>query len=1106
MFSRSLVSAFLGIAFAFILLGCSGGSTPLTPDPNNSGDSSPSITREQTTLSNPHNPWGMWLVRIEAATGATEVIPLRSVMWHINAIPFLEKNHQSTIIFKDVVVDQAAVELNVGLLHPFPTLYQWSGFDVRGIFISDGSFNNFASNGDLVMSDVDEPRLVNADGWTRWWNPYEFPSNETILGHVDGLYGLKDSEIHFQNTLNPYKYFSDDLSQTEDFPQDLDFDRRGIFTAGSSIKYRHYSIDFGDTQNWYVFNYAVDACHMFDSSYDGYSTPSLSELPDPFFPIEANMPEAFAIEVEPSVNTLYWADDTHFGGDIVLDINIFDWQGIQSAHGIPGEIEEIRVESPALKGTEVITTANVTGSDPNYSTYIVELTNCHPDGLLNQEILVTVISNEGTYGVGYDEFDTTYNGNPSDKICAYYLYTPSVSPEIPTQDEILTVINPNGGEVLAAGTSHDIIWFSTGGIANVNIEYDAGSGWQTIQGGAPNTHSYSWNVPVGLASTTVKIRIYDASDIDPVDESDDFFSVDYVDVTFPNQSGDDFNVGVTGQLITWDTGGGTDVVANVEIEFSENGLSGPWNTLLGAGNLPNTGSWEWVPTLDDVTTNGRIKITDVDHSLINDTSDANFVVSELPTITVTSPNGGEVWVSGEQHDIIWSSTGPITFVNIYYSINGGSDWSPITTHANNNGVYENWDTSLIASADMLVQVCNEYLFVPLDNSDAVFAIDNIHVTCPNTASDDYIVGTAKNITWTTGTGPGGFIQNVHIEFSMTGESGTFSTLVGSTPNDGSCPWTPVIGDVTTLGRIRITDVDHPVYTDMSNADFEVFEKAELTLAEYRSWFTGGIKNYRGQQTSSMPAQSYYNGTITSWDFTSAPLFAAIGGIDMQVTFNNNVPRIAGAPSWGTDSLGMRTSINGPAGRRAWWVFRFNTGTNRLYNRGSSYYKDATFTDITWPGLCIDYIECDMTEQFGISTTNDIQFPLDEDSATTTLSGNGFLYWVNNDWLCSQYNDQWAVNYASGSEWNVLAYGDVTVPHSGGTTYPHCLLIKLKVNIGLPAQIVHTGQLLYQWIDCDTGLVVAFIWTHNEGNSTAGAPYTYGYTGNLVNQGIIAAYN
>jgi len=910
MYFRSLSAIILGLVTGALILGCAKSEGPVAPI---IPDTTVQQALDTDSGPNPHQLWGYFQIEIDAATSEANIIPLRNVMYHLNAIPFVEKNGHSIMQLKDIVIVDGSVELNVGLVHPFPGLYQWSGFDVHGIFISDASLDNFPTDGDIVMADVDEPRLLNPDGWMRWWNPDEFPLSHTILGYTDGVYGPKDSQVGFRATINPFKYYSDDLSLNATFPDDLDFDQRGLFLASSQANWRHYSIDFGAPANRYLFNYAIDASHRFADDYDGHSTPGYTQVPDPFFPIEANMPEAFAITIKDSLSTLYYEGPTSFGGDLILFFNVYDWQGMHRPGGIIEEIQTVQVESPDLTGNNIFEAVPVDGDDATYVTYMADMLNCYPKGLHNQEVLISVFSTEGAYEEGYDEYDTNFKGNAS--LAAYYVFQPLVSPEIPPQMTQIYLSSPNGGEVWETGSQHNITWTSIGDIDFVIIEFsqDGGDNWEIITEGTPNDGLYeNWDTSE-IASVEMLVRVSDANpDGDASDQSDELFAIEYIEVTYPNLSGDNFRIELPGQYIQWEIGSGTtEVVEYVDIEFSENNGSNysPLTNNIPAGN----GQWEWIPDYDDITDEGRIRITAVGSSGLSDESDEAF---------------------------------------------------------------------------------------------------------------------------------------------------------------------------------------------------EVFESIELTLDEYITWFTGGVRNFRGRYSTILSGMSmnYYNGTVTSWDFTTTPLSSYIGTSTFTVSFNTNPPLIAGAPSWGGTSYGFRTSISGTAGRRPWWVFRFDTTNELLYNRGTSYYQDATFDDLTLPGWCLDYIPCNMTETFTLSTSNDIQFPLDEDSGTTPIGGSGFLYWVNYDIYCSSYNDQWAVSYQTGSEFDVIAYGDVTVPHNGGTNYPHCLLTRLMLNIGPTTQIVHTGQLFYQWIDCDTGLVVAFMLTHNEGNSTVGIPYTTGYNGDQVMRGIIGAYD
>ena len=84
--------------------------------------------------------WGLWQIRINAKTSEAEVVPLRTAENHLDTIPFLEPNKHTTIMLSNVTINQASVECNVGLTHPFPGFYEWSGFDAQGIFIPDGSY------------------------------------------------------------------------------------------------------------------------------------------------------------------------------------------------------------------------------------------------------------------------------------------------------------------------------------------------------------------------------------------------------------------------------------------------------------------------------------------------------------------------------------------------------------------------------------------------------------------------------------------------------------------------------------------------------------------------------------------------------------------------------------------------------------------------------------------------------------------------------------------------------------------------------------------------------------------------------------------------------
>jgi len=90
----------------------------------------------------------------------------------------------------------------------------------------------------------------------------------------------------------------------------------------------------------------------------------------------------------------------------------------------------------------------------------------------------------------------------------------------------ITVTSPNGAEVLMDRSSHIITWLDSGIINVVTIEYsiDNGSTWRTIATCPASQHSYSWTAP-DTTSTTALVRISDAADAYPTDQSDAVFTL-----------------------------------------------------------------------------------------------------------------------------------------------------------------------------------------------------------------------------------------------------------------------------------------------------------------------------------------------------------------------------------------------------------------------------------------------------------------------------------------------------------------------------------------------------------------------------------------------------
>jgi hypothetical protein len=116
----------------------------------------------------------------------------------------------------------------------------------------------------------------------------------------------------------------------------------------------------------------------------------------------------------------------------------------------------------------------------------------------------------------------------------------------------------------------------------------------------------------------------------------------------------------------------------------------------------------------------------------------DFRVYELPqstvtpTLTVTSPDGGEIWVIGESKNVTWGSTGTVSNVNIDFSANNGVSWISIATNTANDGIHT-WTIPSTASTSCLVRIQDAVDGDPSDTSNSVFSIvSGETVTAPST--------------------------------------------------------------------------------------------------------------------------------------------------------------------------------------------------------------------------------------------------------------------------------------------------------------------------------------------------------------------------------------
>jgi hypothetical protein len=173
--------------------------------------------------------------------------------------------------------------------------------------------------------------------------------------------------------------------------------------------------------------------------------------------------------------------------------------------------------------------------------------------------------------------------------------------------------------------------------------------------------------------------------------------------------------------ITWTSVG---TVPNVKLEYSLDNFA---TSVAIISSTLNDGTHIWkVPNAPSANARARVMSTsDIDAF---DVSDSAFTIVR-GDISLTSPNGGERWVTGENHQITWQNvSGSIPKVNIAYSKdNFVSDIHTIVANLDNPAAPSsnsyNWEIPDDRSATVKVRISDVRDVTVNDISAANFAID-----------------------------------------------------------------------------------------------------------------------------------------------------------------------------------------------------------------------------------------------------------------------------------------------------------------------------------------------------------------------------------------------
>jgi len=222
-----------------LTVGCSGPIDLLSPtlEPSNT-------TLQQSGSESNRELWGLYLMTLNEDHTRIEVEPLRGAVMHLNCLSTVEAISPAAVTVEDMYIHpDGTITAAVKLTHPLVGFNEFTGFDVRGIMMLPKvyEFPTLAVSTPGVFAG--ESALLNADGYTRRWNPTEFSGGTKPFNYFDGKLIPAGMGALCTSTVNPFRTFA---TSTD----------RNYFAAGESVT-RHYHVSF--PPGAITFAYAIDA-------------------------------------------------------------------------------------------------------------------------------------------------------------------------------------------------------------------------------------------------------------------------------------------------------------------------------------------------------------------------------------------------------------------------------------------------------------------------------------------------------------------------------------------------------------------------------------------------------------------------------------------------------------------------------------------------------------------------------------------------------------------------------------------------------------------------------------------------------------------------------
>jgi hypothetical protein len=227
----------------------------------------------------PHRLWGEWTIYINDKHDEVVVVPKRESRFHLNTLKFLESYCSNCLQIAGFSNNSdGTFNLTVKITHPFPGHPEYTGFDVKGIMMFNGS-DVFLTKPKYPMYPeyrvssrfLGDPEVIDPDGYSFRWSPwYDSGSGLPIMNYWEGKFAHGTPTANLNAFLNFYS--------TEE--------RHAFYSSSSVSRTYHLSLPSGPI----TAGYAVEAC---------WEPPSNTPVSNPLidFPITANMPDPYRFKI-----------------------------------------------------------------------------------------------------------------------------------------------------------------------------------------------------------------------------------------------------------------------------------------------------------------------------------------------------------------------------------------------------------------------------------------------------------------------------------------------------------------------------------------------------------------------------------------------------------------------------------------------------------------------------------------------------------------------------------------------------------------------------------------------------------------------------------------